>query len=69
MPKNLRADIEWHKARIAFYAQALEELTADQSVPDDAARQVRVEGLQTIIAALRRTLSDLERVLGPKRRY
>jgi hypothetical protein len=63
MPKNLRADIEWHKARIAFYTQALEELALDKSAPK-AARLARMEGMQTIIADLRRTLADLEKTLA-----
>jgi len=63
MSKNLRSDIDWHKARIAFYTQALEELATDRAVPDDAARLARIEGLQTIIADLRRTLSNLQKAL------
>jgi len=68
MPKSLLADIEWHRARIAFYTQALEELAADQNVPDDAARIARMEGIQKIIADLRRTLGHLEEALAQRAR-
>jgi hypothetical protein len=63
MPKNLRADIDWHKARIAFYQQALAELAADKDVPDAAARRTRMAGLRIIIADFQRTLTDLEKAL------
>ncbi len=63
MPKNLRADIDWHRARLAFYRQALEELDA---LPDVAEKVARQEGIKTIIADLQRTMSDLERVLGQR---
>jgi hypothetical protein len=61
MPKNLKVDIDWHRARIAFYEQAVQELAA---LPDSAEKIARQEGLRTIIADLRHTLADLERVLG-----
>lgn len=61
MPKNLQADIDWHKARIAFYEQALEELAAVEDLPDVVARR---EGLRTIIADLQHTLTDLEKALA-----
>jgi hypothetical protein len=61
MPKNLKADIDWHRARIAFYEQALQELAATPDTPEKATRQ---DGVRTIIADLRHTLADLERVLG-----
>jgi hypothetical protein len=63
MPKNLRADIEWHKARIAFYSQALEETKSAEDMPDKADR---VEGLTAIIADLRRTMNDLEKALAQR---
>jgi hypothetical protein len=63
MPKNLRADIDWHKTRIAFYQQALDELSADRDVPDQLARRRRMDGLKIIIADFQRTLADLERAL------
>lgn len=66
MPKNLRTDIEWHKARIAFYQQALEELAADRAVPNQAVRLAQMEGLQTVVADLQRTLSGLEKALAQK---
>ena len=61
MPKNLQADAEWHRARIAFYQQAMAELDAAPDAPNIAARR---EGLRTIIADLQHTLADLEKVLG-----
>jgi hypothetical protein len=61
MPKNLTADIDYHRARIAFYEQALQTLLAVPDSPDVVSRR---EGLQTIIADLQHTLADLERVLG-----
>jgi hypothetical protein len=60
MPANLRADIDWHRASIAFYEQALEEL---EDAPDKASRQ---ENLRAVIADLRRTLADLECMLAEK---
>ena len=61
MPKNLQGDIDWHRARIAFYEQALIELDAVEDLQDVVARR---EGLRTIIADLQRTLSDLETALA-----
>jgi hypothetical protein len=61
VPKNLQADIEWHRLRIAFYEQALEALGA---VIDGADTKLRQEEIRTIIADLRRTLNDLEHTLG-----
>jgi hypothetical protein len=60
MPAGLRADIDWHRASIAFYEQALAELG---DAPDKASRQ---ESLRTIIEDLHRTLGDLERLLRQK---
>ena len=64
MPKNLRADIEWHKARIAFYQQALEELETDQNAPDDDAGRPRAEEIRAILFDLERTLARLAKVLA-----
>jgi hypothetical protein len=61
MPQNLQADIDWHMARIAFYTQALEALSATPDTPDVVERR---EGLQVIIADLKRTLADLRKALG-----
>ena len=60
MPKNLQADIDYHRARIAFYEQALAELDAMQDSPEKADRQ---KGVMNIIADLQRTLVDLKREL------
>jgi hypothetical protein len=61
MPMNLQADIDWHKARIAFYEQALTELDALPDSPDKAARQ---KGVMNVIADLQRTLVGLRKALG-----
>jgi hypothetical protein len=65
MPKNLQTDIDWHKARIAFYEQALAELDALPDSPDKAARQ---KGLMNIIADLQRTMGDLRKALAERGR-
>jgi hypothetical protein len=63
MPKNLQADIDWHRARVAFYTQALEELAAGPAAPNTVEHQA---GLKTIIADLQRTPVDLERALAQR---
>jgi hypothetical protein len=63
MPKNLKADIDYHLARINFYKQALEELRAQPDSPDKAER---VHGLLTIIGDLEYTLVDLEKVFAQR---
>jgi hypothetical protein len=64
LPKNLQADIDWHRARIAFYTQALEARAEASAGSNDAEQQA---GLRTIIADLQRTLSDLEKALAQSR--
>jgi hypothetical protein len=63
MPTNLKAGIDYHRARITFYKQALEELRAQPDSPDKAER---VYGLLTIIGDLEFTLADLEKVLAQR---
>ena len=60
MPKNLWADIDWHRGRIAFYLQAMAELAAG-SEPD---KEKRLAGLRAIVNDLRQTLADLELLLS-----
>ena len=63
MPQNLKADIEYHRARIAFYQQALRETEADASIPN---RLDRVKSLRKIISDMTRTLDDLEKALAQR---
>jgi hypothetical protein len=60
MPKNLQADIDWHRTRIAFYEQALTELGISTDTPETAPRQAEI---RVIVADLKRTLHDLEQAL------
>lgn len=62
MPKNLRADIDWHRGRIAFYSQAMAELAAGNE-PD---KEERMAGLRVIVDDLRHTLADLESALSQR---
>ena len=61
MPKNLQADIDYHRARNAFYEQALAEHDAAPDTPEAITRR---EGLRVIIADLQHTLADLEKALA-----
>lgn len=63
MPTNLKTDIDYHRTRINFYTQALEELQAQPDSPDQVERVI---GLLTIIADLEHTLADLEKVFAQR---
>jgi hypothetical protein len=63
MPTNLQADIDYHRARINFYMQALAEMRVQPESRDQAER---VNGLLTIIRELERTLANLEKVFAQR---
>lgn len=61
MPRSLRAEIDSHRASIAFYKKAMEALRPTPGIPETAPRR---EELRIIVADLQRTLTDLEKVLA-----